>query len=86
MIAYFLVGPFRGKKKEKNKKGSDKNKQRSANYRKKSVLNGIVHWFRLLPQAGHTCCRALGQASSQLTEHAFTNLLNVAETGVFDGQ
>jgi hypothetical protein len=43
VIAYFLVGSFRGKEKEENKEGSNKNKQRSANYRKKSVLNGIVH-------------------------------------------
>ncbi|WP_310387144.1 hypothetical protein [Rhizobium sp. 1399] len=43
MVAYFLVGTLRGKEKKKNKEGSYKNKQRAANNRKKSVLNGIIH-------------------------------------------
>ncbi len=43
MVTYFLVGTFRRKEKKKNKEGGHKNKQRSANNCKKSVLNGIVH-------------------------------------------
>jgi hypothetical protein len=66
-------------------RGSDENKQRAANNRKKSVLNGIVHVFRLLPQAAIFSAAPPGQPRLFATVRGMLprNVLNVAETHPF---